>query len=109
MTIGEHTDHSRVAVRGGAFLLPISAENRAAAGVEAGDAVEVEVAVDTEPRLITVPADLSDALDAEPRARTAFDALSYSVKRRYVLAVEGAKLPATRRRRINRSVQELAA
>ena len=109
VTLGAHTYRSRVAVRGGVFKLPVSAENRSAAGVEAGDEVEVTLALDTEPRLITVPADLSDALDAEPRARTAFDALSYSGKQRWVLSVEGAKTAATRERRIERAVQELAA
>jgi uncharacterized protein YdeI (YjbR/CyaY-like superfamily) len=63
--------------------------------------------VDDQPRAVEVPADLAAALDAAPAARAAFDALSYSNQRRYVLAVEGAKAAATRERRIEKTVAEL--
>jgi hypothetical protein len=43
VTVGSHTYRSSIASRGGVYLLPISAENRAAAGVAAGDEVEVAV------------------------------------------------------------------
>ena len=48
--LGEHAYRSRVAVRAGAYKLPVSAEHRAGAGVAAGDEVEVTLALDTEPR-----------------------------------------------------------
>ena len=41
-------------------------------------------------------------------ARKAFDALSYSNQRRHVLAIEGAKTPETRARRIAGAVGEVA-
>jgi uncharacterized protein YdeI (YjbR/CyaY-like superfamily) len=85
---------------GGRFMLPLSAENRTAAGAAAGDRVEVAVELDTEPRTVEVPADLTAALDAEPAARARFDGLSYSARLRHVLAVEGAKAEATRARRV---------
>jgi hypothetical protein len=100
VTVGGHTYRSTVATMGGRFLLPLSAENRAAAGVAAGDAVEVDVELDDAPRVVEVPADLAAALDAAPGARGRFDALSYSLQRRHVLAVEGAKAEATRARRV---------
>ena len=100
VTVNGHTYRSTVATMGGRFLLPLSAENRAAAGVAAGDAVEVDVELDTTPRTVEVPADLSTALDADPEVRRRFDALSYSHQRRHVLAVEGAKTDATRGRRV---------
>lgn len=100
VTIGGHTYRSTVAVMGGVFMLPISAENRALAGVAAGDEVDVDLVPDTEPRVVGEPPDLAAALDADPRARRAFDALSASGRRRHVLAVEGAKTPATRERRV---------
>lgn len=98
VTLNGHTYRSTVARMGGRFLLPVSAEVRAASGVVAGDEVEVEVEVDDAPRTVDVPADLAAALEGEPRTR--FDALSYSNQRRHVLAVEGAKTDATRARRI---------
>ena len=107
VAIGGHTYRSTVAVYGGAYYLPLSAENRAAAGVAAGDEVDVDVEVDTAPREVAVPADLAAALAAEPAAARAFDALSYSLRRRHVLAVEQAKAASTRERRIAKIVEEL--
>jgi uncharacterized protein DUF1905/bacteriocin resistance YdeI/OmpD-like protein len=107
VTVGGHTYRSTVASMGGRFLLPLSAERRAAAGVSAGDRVEVDVELDTEPRTVDVPADLTAALDAEPAARARFDALPYSHQLRHVLAVEGAKAEATRARRVAAAVAAL--
>ena len=105
--IGSHTYRSTVAVMDGRFMLPLSAENREAAGVAAGDEVDVELALDTAPREVEVPADFADALDAEPPARRTFDGLSNSNKGYHVLQVTGAKTPETRQRRIARSVAML--
>ncbi|MFW3171069.1 YdeI/OmpD-associated family protein [Geodermatophilus sp. CPCC 206100] len=107
VTVGGHTYRSTVAPMGGRFLLPLAAEHRAAAGVTAGDTVEVDVELDTAPRVVEVPSDLATALDAEPEARRRFDALSYSHQRRHVLAVEGAKAAATRERRVASAVATL--
>lgn len=93
-----HTYRSTVAVMGGDYLLGVSAENRAQAGVAAGEVLEVELELDTAPREVAVPDDLAAALDAV--ARQTFDGLSYSNRRRHVLAVEGAKTAQTRQRRI---------
>ncbi|MEV5896161.1 YdeI/OmpD-associated family protein [Nonomuraea fuscirosea] len=109
VTINGHTYRSTVAPMGGRFLLPLSAENRQAAGVAAGDEVEVELAADTAPRQVEVPADLAEALDRAPEAKAFFESLSYSGKRRYVLAVEAAKKPETRQRRIADTVTKLTA
>ncbi len=107
VTIGGHTYRSTVASMGGRFMLPVSAEVRSAAGVTAGDVVDVKVELDAEPREVEVPADLAAALDAHPAARKAFDALSYSRKRQHTLSVEGAKTAETRQRRIDKAISEL--
>jgi hypothetical protein len=107
VTIGGHTYRSSVASRGGRFLVPLSAENRSAAGVAAGDEVEVELEVDTEPREVAVPADLAAALKGSEPARRAFERLPYSHQLRHVLAVEGAKAADTRRRRIDKALEML--
>jgi uncharacterized protein YdeI (YjbR/CyaY-like superfamily) len=92
---------------GGRFLVPVSAERRAAAGVKAGDLIEVELTLDAAPRELAVPADLAAALDADVAARAAFDKLSYSARQRHVLAVEGARTAETRARRIGKIIDEL--
>jgi hypothetical protein len=107
VTVGGYTYRSTVAVMGGRYMLPLSAENRTSAGVAAGDEVDVEVELDTEPRTLDVPADFAQALDAEPGARRVFDGLSYSQRRQHVLSVEGAKAPETRQRRIAKAVSQL--
>jgi hypothetical protein len=100
VTVNGHTYRSTVATMGGRFLLPLGAGNRTAAGVAAGDPVEVELELDTAPRTVEVPVDLAAALDAGPAARERFAALPYSLQRRHVLAVQGARTDATRGRRV---------
>jgi len=104
VTIGGYSYRSTVAVMGGKFMLPFSAEHRAATGLGGGDEVEVSLELDTAPRELVVPDDFAAALDAAPQARTAFDALSYSNRRRYVLSIDEAKTSETRQRRIEKSV-----
>ena len=104
-TINGHTYRSSVASMGGVLILPVSAEQRANAGVTAGNEVDVEL--DTEPRDVTVPADFAAALDVDIGARRRFDTLSYSNRLRHVVSVEGAKTDETRQRRIGKSVSDL--
>lgn len=107
VTIASHTNRSTIAAYGDAFMLPLAAEHREAAGVAAGDEVEVEIALDTEPREVEVPPDLATALAGEAEARAFSDALSYSGKRWYVLSIEDAKTPETRQRRVGKAVAML--
>lgn len=107
VTIGGHTYRSTIAPRGGEYLLPVSAENRAGAGVAAGDDVDVDIELDTEPREVTVPPDLVQALAGDPVAKGFFEALSYSHRLAYVLWIEDAKKPETRRGRVDKAVTML--
>lgn len=109
VTIKGHSYPSTVANMGGTFMLPVSAENRAAAGVSAGDELEVTLVLDTKPREVTVPDDFAAALAAEPAAQRFFQSLSYSNQRWHVLSVEGAKTAETRQRRIDKSLGLLRA
>ncbi len=107
VTIGAYTYRSTVATVDGKPMVGLSAEHRAGAGVEGGQEVEVDVQLDTEKREVVVPPELAAALDAEPRARATFDALSPSNKGWHVLQVTGAKTRETRDRRIERSIAAL--
>jgi uncharacterized protein YdeI (YjbR/CyaY-like superfamily) len=77
---------------------------REASGVKAGDELDVDVELDTEPREVDVPADFAQAIAADPEASRFFEGLSYSNRRRFVMGVEEAKTPETRQRRIEKSV-----
>jgi hypothetical protein len=107
VTINGYTYRSTIAAYGDVYMLPLAAEHREAAGVTAGEEIEVDLELDTAPREVDVPADLAAALAAAPDAKRAFEALSYSNKRRITLAVEGAKAAETRRRRIEKSIADL--
>jgi uncharacterized protein YdeI (YjbR/CyaY-like superfamily) len=89
-------------------MLPLSAEHREAAGVEAGDEVEVTIELDVEPRTVEVPEDLAAALAEKPGARERFDALAYSARKEHVRQVESAKAQETRERRIAGIVAKLS-
>jgi len=107
VTIRGYTYRNTVAVMGGEFWVGVSAQHRAGAGVAGGDEVDVDIELDTAPRVIDVPPDLAAALDAEPAARRTFDGLSYSNQSWHVLQVTGAKTDQTRQRRIAKSVEIL--
>jgi hypothetical protein len=108
VTINGYTYRNTVAVMGGVYMIGISAENRAGAGVRGGDEVDVDIELDTAPREVEVPADFAAALDADPDARRTFDALSYSNKSWHTLQIAGAKSDETRQRRIAKSVAALS-
>jgi len=105
--INGYTYRNTVAVMGGVFMVGVSAEHRAGAGIKGGDEIDVDIELDTAPREISVPADFAAALDAEPDARRTFDGLSYSNKSWHTLQIEGAKTDETRQRRISKSIQTL--
>ena len=107
VTIRGYTYRSSIATVSGAYMVGVSAENRAGARVAGGDEVDVDIELDTAPREVTVPADFGAALDAEPNARRTFDALSYSNKSWHVLQIDGAKTDETRQRRIVKSIEAL--
>lgn len=84
----------------GKCLVGISAANRAASGIGEGDSVEVSLKLDTEPRVVSAPPDLAKALKADPEARAAFERLPFGLKRKHVAAIEEARTPEVRKRRI---------
>jgi hypothetical protein len=98
---------STIAPMGGRFLLPFSAERRNESGIAGGDAIDVELALDTAPRIVEVPDDLEAALVAAPAALAAWAKLSYSHQKARVTSVTGAKAAETRARRISAVVAKL--
>jgi hypothetical protein len=104
---GGHTYRSTVAVVGGRFMIGVSAENRQAAGVVPGEMLEVDLELDTQPREVTVPRELAKALARDPRAKKAFESLSYSGKQRHVLPIANAKTDETRQRNIDKAIKAL--
>lgn len=106
VTMGAYSYRSTVAPMRGRFMLPVSAEVREGAGVAGGDELDVVLALDNEPREVTVPPDLAEAL-GDGEARRFFDGLSHPNQLRVVLSVEGAKTAETRQRCIDKALTVL--
>ena len=107
VTIGSYAYRTTVAVMSSRYFVPLAAEHRNAAGVAAGDTVEVAIALDTAPRIVELPDDLTAALAAAGLTE-AFERLAYSHRKEHVRAVEDAKKPETRQRRIAKAVEALS-
>ena len=107
ISINGHSWRSRIAVKDGKYLVGISAANRRASSISMGDLVEVLVALDEAPRTVEEPADLTEALNKDQRARAAFDRLPFGLQRKHVAAIENAKSLQTRQRRIAKLVSDM--
>ena len=99
---------STVAVMGGKFMLPLAKEHRDKAGVKAGDKVEVSLEPDAAPREVAVPKDLAAALK-KAGAQATFEKLAFTHRKEHVRAIEEAKAPETRARRIEKAVAMVLA
>ena len=108
VTIGGTSFRTTIGSMGGRTMIPVSAERREAAGIAAGDEVQVDLELDTAPREVEVPDDLAAALEAAG-ARAAFDALAPSHRKEHVRAITEAKAPETRQRRIDKAVAKVAS
>ena len=107
VTVGGHSYRTTVARMGGRFLVPLSAENRTAAGVTAGQEVDVDLEPDTAPREVEVPADLAEAIAADQAAQACFASLAFTHRKEWVRWVADAKKAETRAARITRTVESL--
>jgi hypothetical protein len=108
VTVNGYTWRTTVTRMRGEFLVGLSRAVREAAGVQAGDAVGVELALDTGPREVEVPPALAGALAANAEARATFERLSYSHRKEYARWVAEAKRDDTRDRRVAKVLERLA-
>lgn len=107
VTIEAHTYRSSIASMGGRMLLGVSAENREAAGVKAGDVLDVDVEVDTEERTVEVPEALAAELAGDEQAKAFYESLSYSQQQTFALPIRDAKTDETRQRRVDKAMAAL--
>lgn len=108
VTVNDFCYRNTIAVMGGKFMIGVSADIRSKTGIKGGDKVTVTLQLDSEPREVSLPSDFKEALDKNVNAKKFFEKLSYSNKRRYVLAVEDAKTEATRQKRIEKAINDLS-
>jgi len=98
---------STVAVYGGRSLIPVRRDRRESAGVEAGQRVRVKLALDESTRTVKPPKELAAQLKRDKTLRAAWDRLSYSHRREHAEAIESAKRPETRERRVQQALAML--
>jgi hypothetical protein len=106
-TVNGYSWRTSVVRMGGEFLVGLNRDVRRQAGVEAGDAVDVGLELDTAPRVVEVPEALAEALAADAQARAFFDGLAYTYRKEYAQWIAEAKREKTRERRVARAIEML--
>ena len=109
VTLNGYSYRSTIASMGDGPCLPLRRSHREAAGLEGGETLRVTLELDTQKREVEAPRDLVRALKAVPGAWQRWGELSFSHQREYVEAIEEAKKPETRTRRIEGAVRMVAA
>jgi antitoxin component of MazEF toxin-antitoxin module len=107
IAINKYSYQSTVAVMGGKYMVSLSKAHREAAGVNGGDAVEINVELDDAPRTVEVPADFQKVLNKNAAAKKSYEALSASKKKNMVLLITEAKTEETRFKRIEKAIASL--
>jgi hypothetical protein len=106
-TINGYAWRTTVTRMHGQFVVGLNREVRVGAGVQAGDPVTMELELDTAPRAVDVPAELTEALDSDPQARAAFEALAFTHRKEFARWVAEAKREETRARRVSETLAML--
>lgn len=109
VTLRGYSYRSTIASMGDGPCLPLRRSHREAAGLEGGETLAVTLELDSAERKITPPSDLVKALRATPPAWDRWQELGFTHQREYAEAVEQAKRPETRARRIDGAVRAVAA
>jgi hypothetical protein len=92
---------------GGESVIGVLKDIREQVGKSPGDEIVVTVEPDFEERVVEIPPELATLLEANPKARKAFDALSYSHRREHASHVAEAKKAETRQRRAEKVIESL--
>lgn len=109
VSLNGYVFRSTVGVMSGQHLISVSAAIRRATGLAAGDAINVELTVDSSPRPVEMPGDFAAALSAAPQAAAFFEGLPNSLQRYHVDQVTSAKTSETRNRRIAGAIDTFLA
>ena len=108
VTLNRYTYRSTIFSMGGTVCIPLRKSNREAAGLEGGETLTVKLELDEKKRDVTAPADLVKALKKVRAGWDRWQELSFTHRREHVEAIDGAKKPETRVRRIEAAVRMVA-
>jgi len=99
---GSYTFVYTVGVMGGRSMIGFSSAHRAASGLKGGDEVEIELQLETAPREVEMPSELTAALAADPAAAAVFQKLSFTLRKEHARSISEAKAEDTRQRRLDK-------
>ena len=108
VTINGATHLSTIVKMGGKYVVGVPKVFRAAANVNAGDTISVTLEKDTAKRTVEVPKDLAEAI-AKADVSDVWEKLSYTFQKEYANAVTEAKREETKTKRIEKTIEQLAA
>jgi len=93
----------------GSHRLRVNKTMHRGAGVDATDTVTVEISRAGEEPEMRVPADLREALAADPASREGWEDITPLARRDWIFSITSAKQPETRQRRIEKACDMLAS
>ena len=85
---------------GDGHMMAVNAKMRAGARCQAGDIVHVVMELDEEKRTVKLPAYLKKIINCDSQTKERWSQLSYTHQKEHVRAIEAAKKPETREKRI---------
>lgn len=92
---------------GGKYMMAVPKVFRNAAGVKAGEIIEITMEKDLEKRTVEIPADFAEALHKETLTDV-FQQMSFTHQKEYVNSINDAKKEETRLRRIEKNIEMIA-
>ena len=107
VTINYYTYKNTVAVMQGKYLIPLNSEHRKFVNVNGGDQLEIDIELDKLPRNIEIPIELASRFKGESDAKTFFETLAPSNKKKIIVLIETAKTDETRNKRLDKIISDL--
>jgi hypothetical protein len=85
---------------GTGHMMAVNAQLRAGANCKGGDTVSVVMELDQDERKVEVPAPLKKIITSDPKTKESWSKLSFTHQKEWMRAIEDAKKPETREKRI---------
>jgi hypothetical protein len=92
----------------GCHQIGVGKEIRKSIGKKVGDSIMVTIEKDLEERVVDVPEDLQRLLSKNRKAKSIYEALSFTNRKEYALWINSAKKPETRKMRLSKIVEKLS-
>lgn len=106
VSLNGYSYRSTIAAMHGELFIPLRRSHREAAGLRGDECLDVVLALDSVKREVVLPADVAALLSGDGLPER-WQSLSYSHQREHIEAIEQARKPETRQRRIDKLLTAL--